>query len=112
MSYPQGTILKLSLDPSMGHEQKGYRPVMVLQRQEVSDIISVTFVVPITTSARRLPFEVPLPDGMQTKGWLLCRQMRALDLSKRPHTVVETVPPETIRQCVRCVNAMIEAERK
>lgn len=48
---------------------------------------------------------MPLPDGMQTKGWFLCRQMRALNLSKRLHTVIEAVPPATVRQCIRCVNA-------
>jgi mRNA interferase MazF len=111
--YQQGDILKVSMDPPQGHEQAGYRPVLVLQRTEVSNLLnSVVIIAPISNSLTRLPFEVALDARTATTGHVLCRQIRALDLRKRETRFVERAPDDIVKQCIELVNALIEFEAK
>ena len=43
----QGDIIKLDLDPRKGHEQQGFRPVIVLSNNIVSQYTNVVIVAPI-----------------------------------------------------------------
>jgi len=57
----QGDIIAIDLDPRMGHEQQGFRPVIVLSNNIVSQYTNVVIVAPISTTKRRLPFYQSLP---------------------------------------------------
>jgi mRNA-degrading endonuclease toxin of MazEF toxin-antitoxin module len=97
LSFGRGDIVLISLDPTSGHEQAGYRPVLVISPREVNDLMGTAIVLPITTGgnfARVQGFTVPLDDaGITTEGVVLCHQPRALDLVARgARGVVESVP--------------------
>lgn len=106
--FKQGDIVKVCLNPTKGHEQKGYRPVLIIQNNLLSKAIkSTTVVLPITSSKTNMPFEVELPKNMKTKGKVLCRQIRAVDLSSRECKLVETVPSDVLEQCIDYVSKII-----
>ena len=108
MNYKQGDIIKVALGPTIGHEQKGYRPVLVIQNNLLSEAIeSTTVVLPISTSNTLLPFEIELPKSLKTKGKILCRQVRALDLKSRDTKYVETVSNEILDQAIFYVSKII-----
>ena len=67
----QGDIIKLDLNPRKGHEQQGFRPVIVLSNNIVSQYTNVVIVAPISTTQRRLPLYRDLPDNLNTKGTVL-----------------------------------------
>lgn len=99
--FKQGDIVKVSLDPIQGHEQKGYRPVLIIQNNLLSRAIkSTTVILPISNSKTSMPFEVELPKALKTTGKVLCRQIRALDLSTRKCKYVETVPEDILDECL------------
>jgi len=109
MKLEQGDIIKVSFDPIKGHEQAGFRPAMVIQNDIVSSVLnSTTIVVPISTSKTKLPFEVYLDGRTKTTGKLLCRQVRAIDLTKRQFRYVEKAPMDIVEECVNYINALIE----
>jgi len=67
----QGDIIKLDLNPRKGHEQQGFRPVIVLSNNIISQYTNVVIVAPISTTQRRLPLYRDLPDNLNTKGTVL-----------------------------------------
>jgi len=90
----QGDIIKLSLNPRMGHEQQGFRPVIVLSNNIVSRYTNVVIAAPVSTTQRRLPLYQNLPDGLATKGVVLLDQLVTLDYKARSFSFVESLPPD------------------
>jgi mRNA interferase MazF len=87
----QGDIIKLNLNPRMGHEQQGFRPVIVLSNNIVSQYANVVIVAPISTTQRRLPLYHDLPDTLNTKGTVLLDQLITLDYNARSFRFIEKV---------------------
>ena len=94
----QGDIIKLNLNPRMGHEQQGFRPVIVLSNDIVSSYTNVVIAAPISMTQRRFPLYRNLPDNLTTKGIVLLDQLVTLDYKARSFQFVETVPPEFLLQ--------------
>lgn len=88
----QGQVLKLDLDPTLGHEQKGYRPVLAVSANLFNSHTGFCWVVPITTPKKGLPNEIRLPEGLPVHGTLLLSQLRSIDWRARPFSVACTVP--------------------
>lgn len=88
MTY-QWHIFLASLDPTRGSEQAGQRPVLVVSRERISQLLPVVNVIPLTSrkSASRViyPNEVLLPAGtagLTVDSLALCYQIRTLDKSR------------------------------
>jgi len=94
----QGEIIRLNLNPRIGHEQQGFCPVIVLSNNIVSKYSNVVIVAPISTTLRRLPLYCDLPDGLITTGTVLLDQLVTLDYTARSFQFVETVPSEFLLQ--------------
>ena len=77
-----GGIYKVSLDPTLGHEQRGYRPVLVVSPQKYNRKSGLALVCPITSQRKGYPFEVPL-SLEKLEGVVLVDQVRALDWQAR-----------------------------
>jgi len=91
----QGDIIKISLDPVKGHEQAGFRPVIVINNASHSRASNMTIVCPITNTDRNNPLHVELK-GLQTTGFVMCDQIRAIDIRARSYRIVETVDEDTL----------------
>jgi mRNA interferase MazF len=106
----QGQVLKLDLDPTLGHEQKGYRPALVVSASVFNRHTGFCWVVPITTPQKGLPNEIRLPDGLSIHGTLLLSQLRSIDWRARPFSVACFVPPVFLEDTCARLSAVIEAE--
>jgi mRNA interferase ChpB len=96
----RGDIYMVSLDPTLGHEQRGQRPVLVISPTEFNEATRLPVVLPITSGgefARRIGFAVPLL-GIQTTGVVRCDQPRVLDLQARGGRKVDTLPAEILEE--------------
>jgi len=94
----QCDIIKLDLNPRKGHEQQGFRPVIVLSNNIVSQYTNVVIVAPISTTQRKLPLYRNLPDNLNTKGSVLLDQLVTLDYKARSFQFVEKVPVDFLLQ--------------
>jgi mRNA-degrading endonuclease toxin of MazEF toxin-antitoxin module len=96
----RGDIYLVSLDPTAGHEQQGWRPVLVVSPDAFNTLTRVPIVVPITSGgnfARRAGFSVSLTGaGTQTIGIVRCDQPRPIDLIARHGRLVESVPESIV----------------
>ena len=92
----RGDIYLVSLDPTMGHEQQGRRPVLVVSPGAFNRLTKLPIVLPITSGgsfARTAGFAVSLMGGgTQTTGVVRCDQPRALDLGARGAQKLESIP--------------------
>ncbi len=105
-----GDIIKINFSPSKGHEQKGYRPGLVISdpitQKELNGIVTV---VPIANSTSTFFARVNLDKyNMQTKGDILMDQVEILDLSERQYEFIEKAPKEVLGQCNIIFNAIYE----
>ena len=90
----RGDIYLVSLDPTLGHERRGNRPVLVVSATAFNAATRLPVVCPITTGgefAKRIGFAVPIT-GITTTGVVRCDQPRVLDLSTRQARKVDTLP--------------------
>jgi mRNA interferase ChpB len=89
----RGDIYAASLDPTVGHEQRGYRPVLVITTEEFNKATRLPVILPITSGghfARRLGYAVSLDDaGLQTTGVVRCDPPRVVDLIERRAKFIE-----------------------
>lgn len=111
MSYfpAKGDIVKLSLNPTKGHEQKGFRPVMIVSNQMYNELAgSMVLVCPITNTDKEFPMHVPLKDGMVTTGVVLCEHIRAIDIKARFVEYVEQAPSEIVNEALDIIFGSIE----
>ncbi|MGA2851474.1 MAG: type II toxin-antitoxin system PemK/MazF family toxin [Terracidiphilus sp.] len=93
----RGEIYLVSLDPTMGHEQAGTRPNLIVSPDRFNAITGTPIMVPITTGgdfARTRGFAVSLSGaGTKTNGMIRCDQPRPIDLAVRNARRLEAVPP-------------------
>ena len=90
----RGDIYLVSLNPTLGHEQQGSRPVVIVSATEFNQATRLPVVCPITSGgdfARRLGFAVSI-SGIETNGIVRCDQPRTLDLSARNARKIDTLP--------------------
>jgi len=105
----QGDILKIDLNPTKGHEQAGYRPVLVINNTSHSRASNMTIVCPITNTDRKTPLHVRL-EGFETTGYVMCDQVRAIDLGARDYRLIETVDEETLWNVCDIVQGAVDIE--
>ena len=99
-SVKRGDIFWLDLDPSLGHEQQGRRPGLVVSPERFNKVTGVPIFLPITTKgqfARLNGFAVELR-GTATHGIVRCDQPTALDIAARNADYIETLPDDILEE--------------
>lgn len=104
----QGDVLLISLDPTLGTEIRGTRPVLILSNQEFNRL-GRALVAPITQGSfeRVAGWAVNLMGtGMQTQGAAVMSQCRVLDWQTRQAKRIETAPLEIMEEALAKLEAM------
>ena len=97
MTFKKGDIVRANLNPTKGHEQGNFRPLIVLNSVPLPGDINI--VMPITSHKKSYPLEVELDNRTTTQGVILCFQVRALDLNVRNAVLVEKAPADIVETC-------------
>lgn len=104
----QGDIVLLDFDPQSGHEQKGRRPALVVSSDLFNRRCGLAVVCPITNTDRGFPLHVPLDDRSTTTGYVMCEQLKSLDLAARGVRRFERIPPDVLAEVVDVVAGFFE----
>jgi mRNA interferase MazF len=83
----RGDVILCDLNPVIGTEQAGIRPVVVLQIDQANAVSPHTIIAPFTSKIRRalLPSHVFVSlgvAGLNQDSVILCEQIRAIDKSR------------------------------
>jgi len=110
--FDRGDIVRVSLNPTVGHEQQGdFRPVLVLSPASFN-ALGVALVAPITQGgefARFAGFAVPLSGaGTVTQGVALVNMVRTLDLEARGAKKIEHAPAEVVEDALARLQSILD----
>ena len=87
VAITRGDVVLCDLNPVIGTEQAGIRPVVILQIDRANAVSPHTIIAPFTTKIRRelLPSHVFVPagvGGLSQDSVVLCEQIRVIDKSR------------------------------
>ena len=106
----RGDIYLVTLDPTQGRAQQGYRPVLVVSPADFNSATQLPVVLPITSGgdfARRIGFAVPI-SGIKTTGVVRCDQPRVRDLQARHGRRVDVLPAAILEEVLAKVATIFE----
>ncbi len=106
MSEPEywpdaGDLVWTDFDPTLGREQAGRRPALVVSPAAFTRNTGFALVCPIASRVRPFPTSVVLPDGLPIAGEVLLSHLRSLDALARPIRAVGARVPEAAAAEVR-----------
>lgn len=104
--YDQGDIVRVDLDPTLGHEPQKSRPVLVVSASDFNLKAALTVVAPITSVDNGYPMHVPLSDNDGARGCVCVEQLRAIDLVARKTEFLGTASTETMDAVLTRVGAV------
>lgn len=98
MNLERGSLVLVSLDPVLGHEQRGLRPCVVVSNSAVAanQRYPLLGVVPVTGTPGEgalYPALEPGDSGLRKPSWALVDQVRAVD-KRRVRRVFGELPPQ------------------
>lgn len=105
-----GDVVWLSLSPTVGREQSGHRPALVISGKDYLDIVdSLAIVLPITSKDRGWPNHIPLtgPYGLEHPSFAMSEQPRTVSRS-RMTSVVGAVDADCLAEVRSFLAAFLE----
>jgi mRNA interferase MazF len=104
----QGDIIKLSLSPTKGHEQSGYRPAVVVSNNDFNALTKNKFICPITSTDRGYPAHVALDNRTLTHGFVMCDQIRTVTPASREAEFIEPIPTDILDEILDILSGILE----
>ncbi|TFH33518.1 MAG: type II toxin-antitoxin system PemK/MazF family toxin [Anaerolineales bacterium] len=105
----RGEIRRANLNPTLGHEQSGLRPVLILSNDVFNERMQIVIAIALTSRQPRFGFPLALEidsADLQNKSWALMGQVRTLSV-ERIGKKLGLVSIEQIDQVVEGLNEII-----
>ena len=106
----RGDIVWADLNPTIGHEQAGKRPVLVLSHEVFNKRSGTVIAVAITNQPQRAGFPLTLElqeSNLPKRSWVKISQIRTLSV-KRLRKKIGVAKPEEINLIIEGLNEIIE----
>ena len=107
----RGDILWANLDPTLGREQSGSRPVLVLSENIFNDRSGTVIAIALTSQhpSAGFPLTLPLSDrNLPKKSWAKISQIRTLSVQRLGKKLGKATPEE-LENIVEGLNEIIGA---
>lgn len=104
----QGDIVIIDFDPSLGSEQKGKRPGLIVSNNTYhKNTNGFVIVVPITSAKTiNYPLHISLDKRTTTYGEIMCEQLKTMDTKIRKFKVVEKLPSDILEKVLKIVTLL------
>lgn len=103
----RGDVIWLDFSSHAGHEQAGRRPALVLTPQSYNGKVGLALICPITSRGKGYPFEVPLPAGLKTRGFVQADQVKSQDWKSRKTRRADRVPGDFVAEVIARLDALL-----
>lgn len=103
----QGDIVFLDFTTTKGHEQKGYRPVVVISNDTFNKNTKMVMLCPITSNEKEFPTHYLLQDSKKIKGSVLCEHIRSIDYEIRNLKYIEKLSNNDFENIIDLLNACL-----
>jgi len=105
-----GDLVWIDLSPTLGHEQSGHRPAIVLTSLQYNVRSGLCIICPITSRARGYPFEVAVPDGHAISGIILVDQVRSVSWEQRYVKMAGAAPVKLLDEVRERLAALLQID--
>jgi len=106
----RGEVWTTNLDPTLGHEQAGHRPCLIVSANKLNHSrAELVVVVPITTKDKRIPSHVKVPQGeggLSEDSFIKCEEVRCIS-TQRLDRPLGKLNPQTIRQVEEWIRVIL-----
>ena len=103
----QKDIVYLDFTPTKGHEQKGYRPAIIISNDVFNKNTKMAILCPITSNDKEFPTHYLLQKSKKIKGSVLCEHIISIDYEIRNLKYIETASEEDFENIMDLLNACI-----
>ena len=103
----RGDFIRLNFDPQAGHEQMGSRSALVLSHTSFNGKMGFVFVCPISTTKRKNPFYVPIPESEKVTGIIMADQLRSLDYRARKAVFISRCPELLLQEVLMHIEPIL-----
>ena len=112
----RGDIYYANLDPVIGSEQGGIRPVLIIQNDLGNRFSPTVIILPLTSRMGKAPLRTHVPilppqGGVKKPSLILCEQVRTLEKS-RLKGFLGTLSPEKMRLVERALSLAVGREEE
>ncbi len=101
LQIKQGDIFYADLNPVIGHEQSGLRPVLVLQSNVLNKHLNTVIIAPLTKNLQSKGFFttyfLPKKSGLKFESMVLLFQIRTIDI-KRLKKKIHSLPARNLAE--------------
>ena len=104
----QGDIVFLDFTPTKGHEQKGYRPAIVISNNTFNKNTKMAIVCPITSNEKEFPTHYLLQKTKKIKGFVFCEHISSIDYEIRNLKFIEKANKNDFENIIELLNSCIE----
>ena len=104
----QGDIVYLDFPPTKGHEQRGFRPAIVVSKDVFNENTNMVMVCPISTNTKEFPTHYCLEDSKKIKGSVFCEHIRSIDFEIRNLQFVEKASENDLISVMMLTSACID----
>jgi mRNA interferase MazF len=104
----QGDIILLNFTPQSGHEQMGQRPGLVVSSDFFNEKINMALVCPITMRESSFPLHVKLNSKTKTQGYIMCEQLKSLDVDSREAIFLEKAPGIIVKEVLEIIESFLK----
>ena len=105
----RGEIVWADLNPAIGKEQAGFRPVLVISQDVFNDRSGTVIALAITSQPQRvgfpLVFELTSPN-LPKKSWIKISQIRTLS-TRRIKSKIDRISPEELDEIIEGLNEIV-----
>ena len=104
----QGDIVIVDFDPSLGSEQKGKKPGVVVSNDTYHvKTNGLVIVVPITSDrVIKYPLHVDLDSRTKAYGQVMCEQLITMDTKNRNLKTVEKMPKDLLDKTLKIIKLL------
>lgn len=105
----RGDVIWADLNPTIGYEQSGLRPVLILSSDVFNDRSGTVIAVAITSREPRAGFPLTLSlvtEELPKRSWVKISQIRTLSVQRMGEKITR-ISPENLAQVVAGLNEII-----
>jgi mRNA interferase MazF len=95
----RGEIYWANLDPTQGHEQAGYRPVLILSHDVFNERSGTVIAMALTSQAQKAGFPLTLElssASLPKQSWVKISQIRTLSVARLGDRIGQATPEEVV----------------
>lgn len=104
----QGDIVIVDFDPSLGSEQKGKRPGLIISNDTYHKKTNgFVIILPITLDRTTYyPLHVDLDSRTNIQGQIMCEQLKTMDTHARQLKTIEKLPKDLLDKTLKIVHLL------